>query len=86
MQSGKAKTGYWVLQFNTCDAKYKDPVMGWNGSSSTLEQINLRFSTLKSAVEYAQDLGLQVTVDLQQKPVTQRKSYADNFRYDHPLR
>lgn len=85
MQSGKAKTGYWVLQFNACDAKYIDPVMGWTGSSSTMEQISLKFSTLKSAVDYAQECGLQAMVDLPQKPAIQRKAYADNFRHDRPL-
>lgn len=85
MQSGKAKTGYWVLQFNACDAKYKDPVMGWTGSCSTLEQINLKFATLKSALEYAGQYGLDPIVDLQQKATIQRRAYADNFRHDRPL-
>ncbi|WP_032112255.1 ETC complex I subunit [Candidatus Paracaedibacter symbiosus] len=85
MQSGKAKTGYWVLQFNACDAKYADPVMGWTGSHSTLEQINLKFKTLKTAIDYAQHHGLAVIVDLQQTPRVQRKAYADNFRHDRPL-
>lgn len=86
MQSGKAKTGYWVLQFNACEAKFREPVMGWTGSSSTLEQINLKFSTLKSAIDYAQEHELDVTVDLQQRPNIQRRAYADNFRHDRPLK
>lgn len=85
MQSGKVKTGYWVLQFNACEAKYREAVMGWTGSCSTMEQINLKFSTLKSAIDYTQEYGINAVVDLQQKPNVQRKAYADNFRHDRPL-
>jgi hypothetical protein len=85
MQSGKAKTGYWVLQYNVCDAKYIEPIMGWVGSTSTLEQINLKFTTLKSAILYAEQYGLEPIIDLQKKPRSQPKAYADNFRYNRPL-
>lgn len=85
MQSGKAKTGYWVLQFNACDAKYKEPIMGWIGSSSTLEQITLKFETLGSALNYAKQHNLEINIELQQKQNFQPKAYADNFRHDRPL-
>ena len=32
MQSGKARTGQWILEFDPAEAKQPDPLMGWAGS------------------------------------------------------
>ena len=40
MQSGKARTKFWILEFNKSNSN-KDFVMGWTSSSNTDEQIKL---------------------------------------------
>ena len=34
MQSGKARTGEWVLQFESRAAKRPDPLTGWSGGAA----------------------------------------------------
>lgn len=84
MQSGKAKTDYWLFHFNTSDTKVKDPIMGWNSTESTDEQISLRFTSLKKALNYASQQGIKVIVENKNLPKIQIKSYSDNFRHDKP--
>ena len=50
MQSGTAKTEDWVLEFAPAEARVKDPLMGWTGSSDTQSQVQLKFETVDAAV------------------------------------
>lgn len=85
MQSGKAKTGYWILEYCNSDDKFYDPVMGWTGTLSTEHEISLKFKTLPEAVDFARSIGLDPVIDDEQNsPTPQKKSYADNFRYNKP--
>lgn len=84
MQQGKAKTGYWVLEYNNCDAKFYDPIMGWTGSNSTEHQVSLKFETLEAAQVFAHSLNLNAIVESQHTRKIQKRSYADNFRHDKP--
>ena len=44
MQSGKARTDEWVLEFVPSRATSKpDPLMGWAGSGDTQVQVQLNF-------------------------------------------
>ncbi len=84
MQQGKAKTGYWVLEYNNCDTKFYDPIMGWTGSNSTNHQVRLTFKNLEAAKDFAESLGLNPIVEALQVRKIQKRSYADNFRHDRP--
>ena len=84
MQSGKAKTRRWVLDYEVATPRTPDPLMGWASAADTLNQITLRFDTLEEAVEYARKHGLDYAVAEPHKPRFKPKSYADNFRYDRP--
>jgi hypothetical protein len=84
MQSGRAKTRRWMLDYEVATPRTPDPLMGWTTAADTLNQISLRFDTLDEAVEYAQKHGLDYTVAEPHKPKFKPKSYADNFRYDRP--
>ena len=84
MQSGKAKTKQWVLTYNTPDSLFRDPLMGWTGTTATDHQIIIHFETLDDAITYAKKLNLEVTVEPQQSRKIMPKSYSDNFRYDKP--
>lgn len=80
MQSGKAREGEWVLEFESKTARRPDPLMGWSGGADTQAQVSLTFETLEEAKGYAERYG----VDYHLIPPSTRKlkiqSYADNFR------
>ena len=43
MQSGRARTQEWVLEFAPSEARRPDPLMGWAGSGDTQVQVVLTF-------------------------------------------
>ena len=61
MQSGRGKLKKWVLQFETKDPSI-NPLMGWETSTDTLEEVILKFSTKEQAVEYAENNNISYTV------------------------
>ncbi|MGF1625569.1 MAG: ETC complex I subunit [Alphaproteobacteria bacterium] len=81
MQSGKAKTKEWVLEFEPTAPRTHDPLMGWTSSRDTRQQLRLRFSTKEEAVAYARAEGLMYTVQEPKPHRIQPKAYADNFAY-----
>jgi len=78
MQSGRGKLKKWVLQFETKDPS-TNPLMGWETSTDTLEEVILKFSTKEQAVEYAENNNISYTVVEPKKKEFVIKSYADNF-------
>ena len=82
MQSGRAKTKDWVLEFEPRDAKRRDPLMGWAGSSDTLDQVTLFFDTREEAVAYAKRCGIEFAIEMPQTSKLKPRAYADNFRFD----
>ena len=52
MQSGLGKTNKWILEFETKDPT-KNPLMGWESSSDTLNELKLEFSSKELAIDYA---------------------------------
>ena len=53
MQSGRGKQKKWVLEFETKDTKI-NPLMGWESSTDTLEEVILKFPSKEKAIEYAE--------------------------------
>ncbi len=80
MQSGRAGSGEWVLEYNPADAQRPDPLMGWAGSADTRRQLNLKFKSLDAAKAYAEKNGISYTVIPAAPKVLQLQAYADNFR------
>lgn len=84
MQSGRAKTGRWILEYETETPRRPEPLMGWSSSEDTLNQVRIGFSRVEDAVAFARRQGLDYTV----APPRQRKvvprNYTDNFRYVPP--
>ncbi len=83
MQSGRAHTGAWTLQFEPAEPKRIDPLTGWSGSGDTRAQVRLAFPTAEAAIAYAKAKGWAYEVE---NPPAARaeikpKSYADNFRF-----
>ena len=80
MQSGKALTDVWRLEFLATDAKRADPLMGWTSSRDTRQQVRLDFSSCEEAVAYAQRYGISAIVHEPPPRRLKLQSYADNFR------
>ena len=53
MQSGKAKTHLWVLEYDREVPRTIDPIMGYTSSSDMKQQLRLTFETRDEAVSYA---------------------------------
>ncbi len=78
MQSGRGKQKKWILEFITKDTKI-NPLMGWESSTDTLEEVILKFSSKEKAIEYAKANNVSYKII---EPKTREfviKSYADNF-------
>jgi hypothetical protein len=82
MQSGTAKTGYWVLEFEPESPRKIDPLMGYTTSSDMRSQVRLTFDTREEAVAYAQNNGIAYRVEEPKEARRRQISYSDNFRYD----
>ena len=82
MQSGKAKTGNWVLEFEPEQRRKIDPLMGYTSSGDMKSQIRLVFDTQEEAVAYAEKNGIAFRVEVPKEPKRRQISYAENFRYD----
>lgn len=80
MQSGRAKTKSWLLEFEPTQ-KNIDPLMGWTGSNATLRQLRIYFSSQDAAVAYAQSHNIPYMLDEPHSRSRKRKSYADNFSF-----
>lgn len=80
MQSGRANTDRWILEFDPGERQVPDPLTGWAGSGDTSNQLRLGFPTLEAAKAYAERERLAYHV----VPAPERKlklqAYADNFR------
>ena len=79
MQSGKAKTREWLLEFEPASARGSDPLMGWTQSSDMNGQVRLHFETREEAVAYAQKHGIAFQLFEPKTPKRIIKAYADNF-------
>ena len=53
MQSGRANTQAWVVEFKPNDAVKPSPLMGWPGSADTRQQVRLSFDSRDDAIGYA---------------------------------
>ena len=80
MQSGRARTQQWILEFESARAKRPDPLTGWAGGAETQEQVILTFPTLEAAQAYAARNSIDAHVIPAEQPKLKLQAYADNFR------
>ncbi|MDZ4307870.1 ETC complex I subunit [Allopontixanthobacter sp.] len=80
MQSGRAQTDNWVLEFEQSEARWPDPLMGWTGSSDTQSQVRLTFPDKDAAKAYAEKYGIAARVHATPPKTMKIQAYADNFR------
>ena len=85
MQSGRANSRIWVLEFAGTKGREIDPLTGTYRSDDPLKQVDLKFETLEAAVAYAKANNIPHRVE---KPKTVKRihrSYSENFDYDRKL-
>jgi hypothetical protein len=80
MQSGRARAGDWILEFESARAKRPDPLTGWAGGAETQEQVILVFPSLEAARAYAAKNSIDAHVIPPSQPKLKLQAYADNFR------
>lgn len=85
MQSGRAMTKHWVLEYEPERPRTVEPLMGWTSSDDMRSQIVLEFDTKDAAVAYAERHAIPYQVFEPDLPRAKPKSYSDNFRYDRKI-
>ena len=82
MQSGRANSKDWVLEFEPASARVPDRLMGWTSSDDMNGEVRLAFESKDEAIAYAQRHG--IAFQLIEPRETRRiiKAYADNFSTD----
>ena len=78
MQSGTKKFNKWILKFITKD-KSVNPLMGWESSDDTLDELNMEFKTKELAINYAKKNNIKYELIESKKRKIVKKSYAENF-------
>jgi hypothetical protein len=86
LQSGKARTAAWMLEFEPAEAKKPDPMTGWAGSGDTQEQVKLNFPSEAAARAYAERYGIAFHVVPTPPKTVKLQAYADNFQGGAPVR
>lgn len=82
MQSGRAGTRTWVVEFEPGEAPVVDPLMGWTGRGDTRNQLRMTFDSREDAVAFCERADLEYQVIEPKVRAVRPKSYADNFRFD----
>jgi hypothetical protein len=85
MQSGKARSKLWVLEYEPESPQRIDPLMGWTSSSDMRQQLCLEFDSSEEAIAYAKANAIPHQVFEPHLPSQKPKSYADNFRFDRRI-
>jgi hypothetical protein len=85
MQSGKARSRQWLLEYEPQSPSQPDPLMGWTSSSDMLQQVQLEFDSREEAVAYAEKNAIPYQVFEPHRPAAKSKSYSDNFRVDRKV-
>ncbi len=80
MQSGRARTDRWLLEYEP-GARQVEPLMGWTSSGDTRRQLRLWFDSKEEAVAFARKHGLMYTLEAPRERDMRPKAYADNFAY-----
>jgi hypothetical protein len=84
MQSGRAATEKWVLEYAPEGRPAADPLMGYTSSADMRRQIRLEFDARAEAIAYAERNAIPYMVVPDHEPAPKKISYADNFRYGRP--
>lgn len=81
MQSGKAATKKWRLEFEASLAPRTERLMGWTSSAEPNGQVRIDFDDKEQAIAFARAHAIPHQVI--ERPETKRipRAYADNFAF-----
>ena len=79
MQSGNARTGDWLLEFESHRPHVPDPLTGWSGGGDTQAQVTIAFPTLEAAQAYAAKYGIACHLVPPAERKLKLQANADNF-------
>lgn len=80
MQSGRANTREWVLEFER-RAVSPEALMGWQSTSDTGSQVRLTFETREEAIAFARRNDIPHQVIEPREPKRIMRAYSDNFAF-----
>jgi hypothetical protein len=80
MQSGRARTDEWLLEFESHRPHVPDPLTGWSGGGETQAQVTIAFPTLEAARGYADKYGIAYHLVPPAERKLRLQAYADNFK------
>ena len=78
MQSGDKKYKKWSLEFITENPGI-NPLMGWESSTDTYDELKLEFNNKEMAIEYAKKNNINYEIIEPNIKKKIKKSYAENF-------
>lgn len=78
-QSGASKEQWFIVFPKKHDSEFLNSIMGWTSSSDMMQELNLKFPTKESAVDFASSNGWSFEEIEYTKRKIVKKSYADNF-------
>src|SRR5581483_2240431 len=81
MQSGRAQTMEWQLDYEPEQPRIVEPLMGWTSSADMKQQVTLRFETKEEAVAYCEREGIPYQVFEPKESARRQVAYADNFAF-----
>ena len=79
-QSGTAKSGRWLLEYDPSAPREIEPLMGWTSSGDMKSQVKLWFDTKEEATAYAERNSIAFRVEEAPVRIRQTQTYSDNFR------
>ena len=80
MQSGKARTKKWLVEFiEEKNSRNFDKIMGWTSIDNTLSELHFAFNSKEEAIDFASKKNLEFIVEEPLFSSLKKKSYADNF-------
>ena len=79
MQSGRAKTKEWVLDYEPEEPRVVESLMGWTTSGDMKSQVRLTFDTKEEAIAYCERQGIAYQLFEPKTAPRRGLSYADNF-------
>lgn len=79
MQSGKARCGEWIVEFEPHLKPGIDPLMGWTSSADPLQQVRMPFPGQEEAIAFCRRQNL--AFDVERPAIRKRhpRTYTENF-------
>jgi hypothetical protein len=82
MQSGRANTRKWIVEFEPSGGKSHDPLMGWVSSTDTAQQVRMKFDSEEAAIAFCKRKGMDYVLREPHQRKIRPKSYAENFKWE----